>query len=63
MDEAQRAHLQATLARVNGFLPQALEENRHGHLTAEQARLLEAKARAKRETAALDEMGLRKAAR
>lgn len=41
----------------------AFEEQKKYEQVAEQARLLELKARSRRETAAMDELGLRKAAR
>jgi len=44
-------------------LAEAFETQKKYEHVAEQARLMQAKERSKRETAALDEMGLRKAAR
>ena len=48
---------------VRDALAQAFEEQKKYEQVAEAARLLEVKEQAKRETAALDELGLRKAAR
>lgn len=65
MDEA-RAEIAKIAIEEQGArdaLAEAFEEQKKYEQVAEQARLLEVKAQAKRETAALDELGLRKLAR
>lgn len=65
MDEV-RAEIAAIALEEQGArdaLAEAFEEQKKYEQVAEQARVLEAKAQAKRETAALDELGLRKIAR
>jgi flagellar FliJ protein len=64
--EAQRAEIAAVMLEEQGArdaLAAAFEEQKKYEQVAEQARLLEVKEAAKRETAALDELGLRKASR
>lgn len=61
-----RAEIDAVAIEEQGArdaLALAFEEQKKYEQVAESARLLELKAQAKRETAALDELGLRKAAR
>jgi flagellar FliJ protein len=63
---AQAAEIAAVEIEEQGArdaLAEAFEAQKKYEHVAEQARLLETKERARRETAALDEMGLRKAAR
>lgn len=63
---AQRAEIAAIAVEEQGArdaLALAFEEQKKYEQVAEQARLLELKEQAKREAAALDELGLRKAAR
>lgn len=64
--DAQRAAIAAVAVEEQGArdaLALAFEEQKKYEQVAEQARLLEIKEAAKREGAALDELGLRKAAR
>jgi flagellar FliJ protein len=64
--EAQRAEIAAISIEEQGArdaLALAFEEQKKYEQVAEAARLLEIKEEAKREAAALDELGLRKAAR
>jgi flagellar FliJ protein len=63
---AARAEIEAIAMEEQGArdaLAQAFEEQKKYEQVAEAARQLELKEQAKRETAALDELGLRKAAR
>jgi flagellar FliJ protein len=64
--EAQRAEIAAIEIEEQGArdaLAAAFEEQKKYEQVAEQARLLELKELARRETAAMDELGLRKVAR
>ncbi|HEX3701398.1 MAG TPA: flagellar FliJ family protein [Phenylobacterium sp.] len=64
--DAQRADIAALELEEQGArdaLAAAFEEQKKYEQVAEQARLLEVKERTRRETAALDEIGLRRAAR